>query len=61
MLIVLFSSVGAGYFIYGKKQVKFVSMISGILLCVLPYIISHSYLMGGIGIVLMALPFLISE
>ena len=61
MLFVLFSSIGMGYFIYGKKQVKFMPMITGIVLCVFPYFVSNPYFLAGIGIILMALPFLIRD
>jgi len=61
MLSVMFGSFGIGYFIYGKKQTMFMPMITGIVLCVFPYFVSNPYLLGGIGIVLMALPFLIRD
>ena len=61
MLSVFFSSFGVGYFIYGKKQVKFMPMITGIILCMFPYFVSNPYLLGGVGIMLMALPFLIRD
>ena len=61
MFSLIFGSIGIGYFIYGKKQVKFMPMIAGIILCVFPYLVSNPYWFAGIGIVLMALPFLIRE
>ena len=33
---VLAGAVGMGYFIYGKRQAKYVPMIAGVLLCVYP-------------------------
>src|SRR5712692_4398008 len=34
MLSVLFSAIGAGYFLYGKKQHQWVLLLAGIALCV---------------------------
>ncbi len=54
----LFGSIGVGYFIYGKKQGRFVALLSGIVLCIFPYFVSNSWLMAILGAVLVALPFL---
>jgi hypothetical protein len=43
MLSVLFSSIGAGYFIYGKRQRQVVSLLTGLALCVYPYFLSNGY------------------
>jgi len=56
---VLFSSVGVGYFIYGKKQGRVVALAAGIALMVFPYFVANSFLIVLIGIVLMALPYFI--
>lgn len=48
---------GMGYFVYGKKQNKLVSLVSGIGLFALPYFTSNIYGLIGAGIFLMALPF----
>ena len=40
MLSILFGSIGAGYFIYGKKQQQFVPLLTGLALCVYPYFLS---------------------
>jgi hypothetical protein len=37
MLSILFGSIGAGYFLYGKKQRQVVPLLTGIALCVYPY------------------------
>lgn len=53
----LFSSLGLGYFIYGKKQKRAVPFASGIGLMAFPYFVSNSWLMVLIGTVLLALPY----
>jgi hypothetical protein len=53
----IFSSIGLGYFIYGKKQKRGVPFASGIGLMVFPYFVSNSYLLVIIGIALLALPY----
>ena len=56
---VVTGAVGVGYFIYGKRQAKFVPLIAGMLLCVYPYFLASVPLMLGIGALLMVAPFLI--
>lgn len=56
---VLFSSVGFGFFIYGKKQKVVVPLICGLTLMIYPYFISNSTLLVTIGIILMAIPYFV--
>jgi hypothetical protein len=56
---ILAGAVGAGYFIYGKRQSKFAPMTAGILLCVYPYFTDSVLWLSIIGVLLMAAPFLI--
>ena len=58
-LSMLFGSVGFGYFIYGKKQSRFIPLLVGLALCGYPYFVSNIYVMLLIGVVLIALPFLV--
>ena len=58
-LSLLTGSIGAGYFIYGKKQRKVIPMLSGAGLCVIPYLISNLILLSGVSLLLCILPFLI--
>lgn len=53
----IFGSVGMGFFVYGKKQGKFMALVSGITLCVIPYVVSNNILLTVLGILLVALPF----
>lgn len=56
MLGLIFSSIGLGYFIYGRKQGNAVARYSGIALMVYPYFIDSKYAVFAIGVALMALP-----
>ena len=55
----LFGSIGFGFFIYGKKQKAVVPLITGIVLCVVPYFIANVYVLVGVGVVLMAIPYFV--
>lgn len=53
---VLFSSIGLGYFIYGKKQRSIPALICGILLMMYPYFVSNTWVLVIVGAVLTAVP-----
>jgi hypothetical protein len=55
----LFGSIGFGFFIYGKKQKAIVPLITGIVLCVVPYFIANVYVLVAVGVVLVAVPFVV--
>ncbi|MEK7352613.1 MAG: hypothetical protein AAB177_17200 [Nitrospirota bacterium] len=55
----LFGSIGFGFFLYGKKQKAVVPLVTGIVLCVIPYFIANVYVLVGVGVVLMAIPFVV--
>ncbi len=59
LLAVLFSAVGAGYFLYGRKQQRGSVLICGIALCLFPYFVSNLFLLVLIGALLMAVPFVL--
>ena len=52
-------AIGVGYFMYGKRQTKFVPLLAGMMLCVYPYFIDSALWLIVIGVLLMAAPFLI--
>jgi hypothetical protein len=52
-------AIGTGYFIYGKRQQKFVPMMAGLMLGLYPFFTSNPWLLALIGAVLMAAPFMI--
>jgi hypothetical protein len=57
-LIVLFSAIGLGYFVYGKRQREGLSLIAGLLLMIYPYFISGTLGIVAVGLALMAGPFI---
>ena len=56
LVSVLFSSIGAGYFVYGKKQRQVVPLLTGLALCVYPYFLSNGYAIVVVGMLLTAVP-----
>lgn len=60
LLGVFFSSVGLGYFIYGKKQKMLVPFLCGLILMIFPYFIENTWLIVLIGGVFMGIPYFIS-
>ena len=56
---ILAGAIGVGYFMYGKRQTKFVPLIAGMALCVYPYFVDSVLWLVVIGVVLMAAPFLL--
>lgn len=60
LLSVFFSSVGLGYFIYGKKQKVLVPFLCGLILIIFPYFIENTWLIVLIGGVFMGIPYFIS-
>ncbi len=56
LLGVVFSSIGLGYFIYGKKQQRTMPIICGIALMTYPYFIENTVVLILIGIILCISP-----
>lgn len=54
---VIFSSIGLGYFLYGKKQKMTVPFATGLTLMIFPYFIESSIFLSMIGIALSMLPY----
>ena len=54
---VLFSSIGLGFFLYGKKQRAVVPLVCGLVLMIYPYFIPNVVVLVLIGIVLTAIPY----
>ncbi len=57
----IFASIGMGYVIYGRKQRHGIALISGVALCVLPYLVSDILLITLMGVGVMVLPFLFKQ
>lgn len=53
---VLFSSIGIGYFMYGKSQSRVLTMVCGLGLIVYPYFVGSALWMVLIGVSLSAAP-----
>jgi len=59
MIGIFTGAIGVGYFIYGKRQAKFVPLLAGMMLCVYPYFVDRALWLVVVGLVLMAAPFVI--
>ena len=55
----LFSSIGLGFFVYGKKQKAVVPLVCGLGLMIYPYFVSNTVLLVAIGAALTAAPYFI--
>ena len=53
---VLFSSIGLGYFLYGRKQKHKIAFYTGIVLMVYPYFVTNVAQMLIVGVILLAVP-----
>jgi hypothetical protein len=53
----LFSSIGVGFFLYGKQQRTVVPLLCGLGLIVYPYFTPNAVTLVAIGIVLAAIPY----
>ncbi|MEJ0036743.1 MAG: hypothetical protein WDO68_11745 [Gammaproteobacteria bacterium] len=56
---VLFSSIGLGYFIYGRKQSKTIPLLCGVVLMVYSYFMPNTTVMVIIGAIFVAVPYFI--
>ncbi len=59
LLGLIFSCIGLGYFIYGKKQQRSIPLVCGLSLMIFPYFVENTLWMTVIGIVLSVLPYFI--
>jgi hypothetical protein len=53
----LFSSIGLGFFLYGRKQRAVVPLVCGLVLMVYPYFIPNVIALVAIGLALSAVPY----
>ncbi len=56
---VILGSLGMGYIVYGRKQKKGLALLSGFVLCGLPYFVSNIFFLLIVSIAFLALPFLV--
>ena len=61
LLSVLMGSLGVGYFLYGRKQMKPSALIAGILLCGYGYFIPGFWFQLLVGVLIAAVPFVIQD
>jgi hypothetical protein len=54
---VVFSSVGLGFLIYGRKQRSVVPLVCGVALMVCPYVVTNALGLVAAGLVLVAIPY----
>ncbi|MFG0589219.1 amino acid transport protein [Acinetobacter sp. YQ_14] len=54
---VIFSSIGLGYFLYGKKQKMTIPLVCGLVLMLFTYFIDNTMIISVISIVLSILPY----
>jgi len=55
----LFGAIGFGYFLYGKKHKAIIPLCVGIILCVFPYFIDNLYVLVGLGVTLIVIPYFV--
>jgi hypothetical protein len=55
----LFSSIGLGFFMYGKRQRAVVPLICGLALMVYPYFISNTVPLVIVGAILIVVPYFV--
>lgn len=59
LLGVIFSSIGLGYFIYGKKQRMTVPLVCGLALMFFTYFIDSTTMISVMGIILSIAPYFV--
>jgi hypothetical protein len=56
---ILTGALGVAYIVYGRRQTKFMPVISGVILCAYPYFIDSALWLCVIGAALLAAPFIV--
>lgn len=57
LLGIVLSSIGLGFFIYGKRQKEFLPLLCGFALMIVPYFIANQLALIVVGLALTAIPF----
>lgn len=60
LLTVVFSAIGMGYFVYGRRQQRAAALIAGALLMGYPYFVAKTWALVLLGVAFMALPWFIA-
>ncbi len=53
----VFSCIGLGYFLYGRKQRAVVPLVCGLALMIYPYFVANPYALVAIGVGVTAIPY----
>jgi type II secretory pathway component PulF len=56
---VFFSSLGLGYFMYGKKQKAAVPFACGVALMLYPYFVTNTIMLVVVGVTLAVIPYFV--
>ncbi|WP_227610941.1 MULTISPECIES: amino acid transport protein [unclassified Acinetobacter] len=59
LLGLIFSCIGLGYFLYGKKQKVIVPFVCGLVLMIFPYFVENITLLSIMGILLSIIPYFV--
>jgi hypothetical protein len=46
---IVVSALGAGLFVYGRKEGRWPHLVAGVLLCVYPYFVASAWMTAAIG------------
>jgi len=57
----LFSSIGLGYFIYGRKQRHMLALATGVGLMIYPYFMPNLVALVVVGLILMIVPLVLKR
>ena len=57
---IFFGIIGSGYVLYGRKAHNWVALGAGVLLCVFPYFVDTLVATLLVGLVLVAVPFVVT-
>ena len=55
----LFSSIGLGFFLYGKKQRAIVPLVCGLALMIFPYFVANTVVLVAVGVALVVIPYFV--
>ncbi len=55
----LFSSIGLGFFLYGKKQRAIVPLVCGLALMIFPYFVASNLVLVAVGVALVVIPYFV--
>ncbi len=57
----IIGSIGTAFFIYGKKQAKYIPMLTGLSFFILPYFISNGIVLWVVVIAILAANYFLRE